>query len=108
MSNLKLTIDQLGNSSYWHDNLIGEMSTYYIINALNYIARQADDYKMQYELYLMESPDWPMKTSAKDIADIVEMDTQEWIRNTPIWKAFVEELSQRNMLDYAKIKVNIL
>ena len=108
MSDLKRTIDQLGSFTHWNGNLIGEMSTYHIINTLKYIIEKADDYKMQYELYLIECPNWPLKTAVEDIEKLVSTDTQEWIKTTPIWKSLLEELSNRNMLEYAKIKVNIL
>lgn len=108
MTNLKLTVDQLGSFTHWNDNPIGKMDTYHIINTLKYIVQKAEDYKTQYELYLMETVEWPMRLNEKDLKDVINMDVQEWIKTTPIWRGLTNELEVRNMLDYAKTKVNIL
>lgn len=107
-NSVKSTVDQLGSFVYWNGNLISEMSSYHIINTLKFLQERADDFKMQYELYLLESEEWPIKMSDAEISKIIEMDTQQFIKDTPIWKALLEELKVRNLYDYVKTKINIL
>lgn len=87
----------------WNNNDIKNMDTSHIINSALMLLRRANEYKLNYELFLIDHKDGKLLTTVDDINDIAKMDAETWIKTTPVFIAFLKELGSRNLLSYFDI-----
>ena len=87
----------------WNNTLIKNMETSHIINSALMLLRRANEFKLNYELFLIDHKDGKLLKTVDDINDIAKMNAEIWIKTTPIFTSFLKELSVRNLLTYFDI-----
>ena len=87
----------------WNGTLVKDMETSHIINSALMLLRRANEFKLNYELFLIDHKDGKLLKTVDDINEIAKMDAETWVKTTPIFVAFLKELSVRNLLSYFDI-----
>jgi len=101
----KFDISTLFETESWNYNKIKDMKSSHIINTLLMLRRNAEDYKRQYEYFLIDNRDGKMLTTIDDIGRIAKREAQEWIVEVPVFKSLLEELKNRQLDGYYDILV---
>ena len=87
----------------WNGILIKDMETSHIINSALMLLRRASEFKLNYELFLIDNINNNLLKPVDNINEIAKADAKVWIKTTPIFTAFLKELSVRNLLTYFDI-----
>ena len=84
----------------WNGSRIDKMASSHIINTLLMLRRRASEFKLNYELFVIDNMDNNLLLPRDDINDLSKKDALSWIIETPIYLALLEELECRGLEDY--------
>ena len=84
----------------WNGSRIDKMASSHIINTLLMLRRRASEFKLNYELFVIDNMDNNLLVPRDDINDLSKKDALSWIIETPIYLALLEELECRGLEDY--------
>lgn len=84
----------------WNGDKVSKMDSSHIINTLLMLERKSDRYKTNYELFVIDHSNDTMLVPKDNINNLVKMDSRDWIKTTPIYKALYAELESRNLTEY--------
>lgn len=84
----------------WNGDKVSKMDSSHIINTLLMLERKSNRYKTNYELFVIDHSNDTMLVPKDNINDLVKMDSRDWIKTTPIYKALYAELESRNLTEY--------
>lgn len=84
----------------WNGDKVSKMDSSHIINTLLMLERKSNRYKTNYELFVIDHSNDTMLAPKDNINDLVKMDSRDWIKTTPIYKALYAELESRNLTEY--------
>ena len=84
----------------WNGNTIEKMANSHIINTLLMLRRRAGEFKLNYEMFVVDNMNDKLLVPKDDINDLVKKDPLSWIIETPIYIALIEELEYRELDDY--------
>lgn len=84
----------------WNGDKVSKMDSSHIINTLLMLERKSNRYKTNYELFVIDHSNDAMLVPKDNINDLVKMDSRDWIKTTPIYKALYAELESRNLTEY--------
>lgn len=101
----KFDVTMLFETEYWNGNKIENMKSSHIVNTLLMLRRNAKDYKRQYEYFLIDHQDGKVLTTIDDINKIAKRDVDDWIIETPVYIALLEELEERDLDKYYDLLV---
>ena len=93
----------LFDTEKWNGTPINKMDTSHIINSALMLLRRADEFKSNYELFLLDHVNGKLLKPVDDINEIAKEDAKIWIKTTPVFIAFTKELTVRNVLSYFDI-----
>jgi len=92
----------------WNGNKIKDMTSSHIINSALMLIKKATEFKLNYELFIIDNSDNKLLVPKDNIEKIAELDAITWIKTTPIFIAFTKELAIRKLLQYFEITLNRL
>lgn len=84
----------------WNGSRIDKMTSSHIINTLLMLRRRASEFKLNYELFVIDNMNNTLLVPKDDITDLSKKDALSWIIETPIYIALLEELECRGLEDY--------
>jgi len=84
----------------WNGNTIEKMANSHIINTLLMLRRRAGEFKLNYEMFVVDNMNDKLLVPKDDINYLVKKDPLSWIIETPIYIALIEELEYRELDDY--------
>ena len=84
----------------WNGTNIKNMDSSHIINTLLMLERKSGRYKTNYELFIIDHINEGILVPRDSIDDIVNMNSVDWIKTTPIYHALNDELFKRGLLSY--------
>ena len=90
----------------WNGKRIKNMTSLNIINSVLMLIKRATEFKLNYELFVIDHSNDKLLKPITDIDTLVNMDTSVWIKTTPIFIAFTKELRIRGLLSYFDIILN--
>lgn len=84
----------------WNGSKIEKMTNSHIINTLLMLRRRACEFKLNYEMFVVDNMNNTLLVPKDNIDDLVKKDKLSWIIETPIYIALMEELEDRGLEDY--------
>lgn len=87
----------------WNGKKIKDMTSSHIINSVLLLLRKATDFKLNYELFVIDNSNNKLLKPVDNIDDLAVMEAKTWIKTTPIFIAFLKELGTRKLLSYFEI-----
>lgn len=84
----------------WNGSKIEKMANSHIINTLLMLRRRASEFKLNYELFVIDNMNNTLLVPRDDIDELSKKDALSWIIETPIYLALLEELEDRGLEDY--------
>lgn len=84
----------------WNGNTIEKMANSHIINTLLMLRRRAGEFKLNYEMFVLDNMNNKLLVPRDNINDLAKKDALSWIIETPIYLALLEELKSRKLDDY--------
>lgn len=87
----------------WNGNKIENMQPSHIINTLLMLKRRATEFKLNYELFVIDNMNNKLLVPKDNINDLAKRPAGDWIIETPIYIALLEELEKRKLEDYFDI-----
>lgn len=87
----------------WNNNKITEMTSSHIINSALMLLKKASEFKLNYELFIIDNSNDRLLTPKDKIETIAELEPVTWIKTTPIFIALTKELANRKLLKYFEI-----
>lgn len=76
------------------------MTSSHIINTLLMLQRRCGEFKLNYELFVIDNMNNTLLVPKDNIKDLAKKDAESWIIETPIYIALMEELEKRKLDDY--------
>lgn len=92
----------------WNGNKIEDMTSSHIINSALMLLKRANEFKLNYELFVIDNSDNKLLVPKDNIEDLAKLDATNWIKTTPIFIAFTKELAKRKLLSYFDIVLSRL
>lgn len=90
----------LFETDQWNGSKIGDMTSSHIINTLLMLQRRCGEFKLNYELFVIDNMNNTLLVPKDNIKDLAKKDAESWIIETPIYIALMEELEKRKLDDY--------
>lgn len=90
----------------WNGKKIKDMTSSHIINSALMLIKRATEFKLNYELFVIDHSNDKLLKPITDIDTLANMDASVWIKTTPIFIAFLKELGIRGLLSYFDIVLN--
>lgn len=87
----------------WNGRSIKDMTSSHIINSTLMLLKRANEFKLNYELFVIDHSNDKLLKPITDIDTLASMDASVWIKTTPIFIAFLKELGVRGLLSYFDI-----
>lgn len=87
----------------WNGSKIKKMANSHIINTLLMLRRRAVEFKLNYELFVIDNMNNNLLIPKDDINELSKKDALNWITKTPIYMALMKELEERKLADYFNI-----
>lgn len=84
----------------WCDKRISDMTSSHIINTLLMLRRRANEFKLNYELFVIDNMNNNLLVPKDDINRLAPRPANDWIIETPIYVALLEEIEKRKLDDY--------
>lgn len=84
----------------WCGRKIKDMTSSHIINTLLMLQRRSQEFKIQYELFVIDNMNNDLLIPKDNIDDLAKKDPGSWIIETPIYIALMEELEARGLENY--------
>ena len=84
----------------WNGTKLENMTSSHIINTLLMLQRRANEFKLQYELFVIDNMNNTLLVPKDDIDILAKKDAESWIIETPIYIALMEELENRGLEKY--------
>ena len=84
----------------WNGRKIEDMQSSHIINTLLMLRRRATEFKLNYELFIIDNMHNELLVPKDEINIVSQMDADSWIIETPIYLSLLEELEDRGLADY--------
>lgn len=79
---------------------IENMESSHIINTLLMLNRRAMNYKLNYELFVIDHSKDNLLVPKDNIYELAKINPSDWICTTPIYVSLVKELDSRGLLNY--------
>lgn len=89
----------------WGNQKIEDMTSSHIINTLLMLKRRASEFKLNYELFIIDKMNNDLLVPKDDINKLAPRPANDWIIETPIYVALLEELEKRKLADYFDLVV---
>lgn len=96
-------IDFLFETNKWNGSKIENMTNSHIINSILMLRRRASEFKQNYEWFLLDNQNHKLLTLKDDLSLVLNMDTMEWMENTPIYLSLINELEKRNVIKFLNV-----
>lgn len=90
----------------WNGNKIKDMTSSHIINSALMLLKRATEFKLNYELFVIDNTGNKLLVPKDNIEDLAKLDDTTWVKTTPIFVAFTKELAERKLLSYFDIVLN--
>lgn len=90
----------LFDTEEWYKQKIKDMTSSHIINTLLMLRRRAKEYKLNYELFVIDNMNNTLLVPRDNIKKLSARSAEDWIIETPIYVALIEELEKRKLADY--------
>ena len=90
----------LFNSEKWNGTAVKDMTSSHIINTLLMLNRKASEFKLKYELFVIDNSGNGLLVPRDNIDDLAKMCPIDWMTSTPIYLALIGELDNRKLLNY--------
>lgn len=87
----------------WNGSKIESMTSSHIINTLIMLQRRCNEFKTNYELFVIDNMDNKLLVPKDNIETLAKKDAESWIIETPIYIALMEELEKRGLEKYFDI-----
>lgn len=87
----------------WNGKSVKDMTSSHIINSALMLLKRATEFKLNYELFVLDNANNKLLIPKDNIEELAKKDATEWIKTTPIFVAFVKELTVRKQLAYFNI-----
>lgn len=87
----------------WNGQLIEKMQSSHIVNTILMLLRKSSKFKLDYELFVIDHTNDKLLIPVDNIEDIAKMDSEAWIKTTPIFLALTRELAKRRLLPYLDV-----
>lgn len=87
----------------WNGNKIKDMTSSHIINSALMLLKRATEFKLNYELFVIDNTGNKLLVPKDNIEDLAKLDANTWIKTTPVFVAFTKELAERKLLSYFDI-----
>lgn len=84
----------------WNGTRIENMESSHIINTLLMLNRRANQFKLNYELFVIDHSKDKLLVPRDNIDELAKKCPIEWITGTPIYLALIAELDKRGLLNY--------
>lgn len=98
----------LFETNTWNGNKIKDMTSSHIINSALMLLKRATEFKLNYELFVIDNTNGKLLVPKDNIEDLAKLDANTWIKTTPIFVAFTKELAERKLLSYFDIVLSRL
>lgn len=92
----------------WNGRTIKEMSSSHIINSALMLLKRAKEFKLNYELFVIDNTDNKLLIPKDNIDELAKLDAITWIKTTPVFIAFTKELATRKLLSYFEVVLDRL
>lgn len=89
----------------WCGRKIEDMTSSHIINTLLMLRRRTNEFKLNYELFVIDNMNNDLLVPKDDINKLAPRPANDWIIETPIYVALLEELEKRKLADYFDLVV---
>ena len=90
----------LFDGNNWDERRIDKMTSSHIINTLLMLRRRANEFKLNYELFVIDHSNDKLLVPKDNINDLAKKDSLDWMIETPVYIGLLEELEKRNLADY--------
>lgn len=87
----------------WNGTNIKDMTSSHIINSALMLLKRATEFKLNYELFVIDNSNNKILVPKDNIEDLAKEDATSWVKTTPIFVAFTKELAIRKLLGYFNI-----
>lgn len=87
----------------WNGKSIKDMTSSHIINSALMLLKRANEFKLNYELFVIDNVDNKLLVPKDNIEELAKLDAVTWVKTTPIYIAFIKELAIRKILPYFNI-----
>ena len=87
----------------WNGKAIKDMTSSHIINSALMLLKRATEFKLNYELFVIDNSNNKLLTPKDNIDELAKLDATTWVKTTPIYVAFMKELAVRKLLSYFEI-----
>ncbi len=87
----------------WNGLKIEDMTNSHIINTLLMLERRATEFKQNYELFVIDNMNNKLLVPKDNIKTLAKRPAEDWIIETPIYIALMEELEKRGLSEYFDI-----
>lgn len=89
----------------WNNRKIEDMTNSHIINTLLMLRKRATEFKLNYELFVIDNMGNNLLVPRDDINKLAPRPANDWIIETPIYIALLEELEKRKLDNYFDLVV---
>lgn len=84
----------------WNGTKLNNMTSSHIINTLLMLQRRCNEFKLNYELFVIDNMNNNLLIPKDNIDTLAKKDAESWIIETPIYIALMEELEKRGLEKY--------
>lgn len=84
----------------WNGSSIDKMTNSHIINTLLMLQRRCNEFKLNYELFVIDNMNNKLLVPKDNIETLAKRPAEDWIIETPIYIALMEELEKRGLEKY--------
>lgn len=84
----------------WNGTKLSNMTSSHIINTLLMLQRRCNEFKLNYELFVIDNMNNTLLVPKDNIDTLSKKDAESWIIETPIYIALMEELEKRGLEKY--------